>query len=143
MNGAVEFDADRRPQALFGAAIAGVKIMELSASVTHAADLDDAALEQRYVAGVVITYQLLGPANQERPCGYAAGVGAGAFGWASRPAPLLKPLTIKYGARAARGAGVQRGSLSPTQLTQRIRIPERACRPHRTIVLLLPAEPAR
>ena len=54
-------------QPLFGdvAAMIGVKIMEFPAGVSHAADLDHTAVEQRLVAGVVVADQLSGPASKE------------------------------------------------------------------------------
>src|SRR5579863_8808534 len=39
--------------------------MELPARVRHAADLDDAILEERLVARVVVTDELAGPGTQE------------------------------------------------------------------------------
>ena len=56
-----------QPQRLLGdvAAVIGVQIVELPASVGHAADFDHTALEQRFVARVVVADEFAGPGSEE------------------------------------------------------------------------------
>jgi hypothetical protein len=55
-------------QALFGdlAAVVRVQIVQLTPRVSHAAHLDDAAIKERFVTGVVIADELSHPATKER-----------------------------------------------------------------------------
>ncbi len=59
---------------------------------------------------------------------------------AARQRRPLQPVVRRH---CALGAGVQHGWLSPTQRTERIRIPKRARQPPRTVALPRPAGPAR
>jgi hypothetical protein len=62
------------PQTLFCniAPMIGVQIMEFPAGVSHAADPDHTALEQRLVAGVVVADQLAGLVSEELASMHAA-----------------------------------------------------------------------
>src|SRR5258708_6085922 len=77
----------------------------------------------------------------------AKGLPGTGFRMPNVPVQRRRGSAVRYnrllGVIVALGAGVQHGWLSPTQRTERIRIPERARQSPRTVALPRPAGPAR